>query len=386
MHHVHLIDTTLRDGEQAPGVSFRPDQKLEIARRLVQCGVPEIESGIPAMGLAEQRALRLLNRSGLPVQFTAWCRAVQQDLLDAESCGFTAVHLSLPASPILLATLCHDEAWLDNRLDELIPFAAARFPFVSVGLQDGSRTGTERLIQLAGRAAALGADRLRVADSVGVWTPLEVHRTISALVKALPRLRIGVHMHNDLGMAAANTITALQSGATDLDVTVNGLGERAGNAALEQIVMMLRTTLPDYSSALQSEHLYALCRTVAQYSNRSIPPDQPVTGDNAFRHESGIHVQALLRNRESYEPFPASRAGRSSRLDIAVGKHSGRSALQYVLGQSGIALSQQAAGALLLKVRALAQEQRRALTVAELIELATASERHDAPACNSGAS
>jgi len=369
MKTVHIIDTTLRDGEQAPGVSFTPEQKLEIAGRLVMCGIPEIESGIPAMGLAEQSALRMLNRSGLPVQFTAWCRADINDLRAALSCGFKSVHLSLPASSILLSTLSHDEVWLYNRLDELIPFAVDHFDFVSVGIQDASRTELKRVKTIASQVESLGADRLRLADSVGLWTPFDVKTTISEIIKTAPTLRIGVHMHNDLGMAAANTITALQSGATDLDVTVNGLGERAGNAPLEQIMMMLQTILPDYSHKLKTDHLYDLCLKVAEYSNRSIPLDQPVTGDNAFRHESGIHVHALLKNRQSYEPFPASAIGRSSQLNIAVGKHSGSAGLQYVLRQSGITLSREDANRLLIKVRNLAENKKRDLTLNELIAI-----------------
>ena len=186
--------------------------------------------------------------------------------------------------------------------------------------------------------------------------PTDVQKVVSTLVNNLPDLAVGVHMHNDLGMATANTITALQSGATDLDVTVNGIGERAGNAALEQIFMVLHTVEESFDHNLKTEALYDLCCTVAELTNRPIPLAQPLTGRDVFRHESGIHVHALLKNRETYEPFPASRVGRSSNLDIAVGKHSGSAGLQYILKQSGIDLNRQEAARLLLSVRKAAEE------------------------------
>lgn len=371
MHNVHIVDTTLRDGEQAPGVSFTPEQKLEIAGRLAMCGVPEIESGIPAMGIEEQQALRMLNNSTIPARFTAWCRADMRDIEAAKSCGFKAIHLSLPGSPILLETLNRDETWVFDQLNKLIPYARKHFEYISIGVQDASRSSIELLLKIGRICRMLGVNRLRLADSVGFWMPIDVQRVVITLVNELPDLTIGVHMHNDLGMAAANTITALQCGATDLDVTVNGIGERAGNAALEQILMMLHTVASSYENNLATEDLYELCGLVASYTNRTIPAAQPLTGRDVFRHESGIHVHALLKNRSSYEPFPASRVGRNSDLNIAVGKHSGSAGLQYILKQRGINLSRKGATELLSKVRNMAERKRRDLTQEELIELAS---------------
>ena len=163
MNTVHIVDTTLRDGEQAPGVSFTPEQKLEIAGRLAMCGVSEIESGIPAMGIEEQQTLRMLNHSGIPVRFTAWCRADKRDIDAAENCGFTAVHISIPGSPILLATINKDEKWLFEQLNRLVPFARNRFEYVSIGVQDASRTTLELLLKIGRICSMLGADRLRLA-------------------------------------------------------------------------------------------------------------------------------------------------------------------------------------------------------------------------------
>jgi homocitrate synthase NifV len=365
MRTVHLVDTTLRDGEQAPGVVFTPSQRIELARQLDACGVPEIESGIPAMGESERNALRELNYSGLQARRTAWCRAHDDDIKAARSCGFRAVHISLPVSPILLGTLNQGEAWIFQTLEKLLPKARSMFEFVSVGAQDASRTDTARLVRLAATVQELGAARLRLADSVGCWDPLAVRRAVVQIREAVPNLRLGVHMHNDLGMATANSIVAVQSGATDVDVTVNGLGERAGNAPLEQVVMALRSQ-PEFSHGLRTEGLYALCCNVARYAGREIPPAQPITGSEVFRHESGIHVHALLNDRRSYEPFPASVVGRSPELNVTAGKHSGTASLIYLFKQFGIRLEKNGAGELLTLVRARAEQLGRGLSTDEL--------------------
>jgi homocitrate synthase NifV len=368
MRTVHLVDTTLRDGEQAPGVVFSPLQRMEIARQLAACGVPEIESGIPAMGEAEQAALRELNYCGLRVRLTAWCRATEEDLDAAHACGFRAVHLSLPSSPILLGALNHDEAWVFQTLEKLLPRVGKRFDFVSVGAQDASRTNTSMLVRMAETVKKLGGARFRLADSVGCWNPLTVSKVVRQIRSAVPALRLGVHMHNDLGMATANSLVAVQSGATDVDVTVNGLGERAGNAPLEQLAMALRT-LPDFDHGLRTEGLYALCCNVARCAGRALPPAQPITGSDAFRHESGIHVHALLNDRRSYEPFSAVAVGRSPELNVTAGKHSGTASLTYLLKQRGVNLKKADAGKLLTLVRTRSEQLGRGLSPDELSAL-----------------
>jgi homocitrate synthase NifV len=365
MRTIHLVDTTLRDGEQAPGVVFSPLQRMELARRLAGCGVPEIETGTPAMGEAEQAALRELNYCGLRVRLTAWCRATEEDLRAARACGYRSVHISLPVSPILLGAMNRDEAWVFQTLEQLFPMFGKMFDFVSVGAQDASRTNPALLVRLAKTVKKLGGARLRLADSVGCWNPLAVSRVVGQICEAVPDLRLGVHMHNDLGMATANSIVAVQSGATDVDVTVNGLGERAGNAPLEQVVMALRT-MPEFNHGLRTERLYSLCRKVARFSGRELPPAQPVTGSDVFRHESGIHVHALLNDRRSYEPFSAAAVGRSPELNLTAGKHSGTASLIYLLKQNGVDLKKEEAGELLANVRALSEKLGRGLSDEEL--------------------
>jgi homocitrate synthase NifV len=370
MRRIHLVDTTLRDGEQAPGVVFSPLQRIELARRLAACGVPEIECGTPAMGAAEQAALRELNLSGLRVRLTAWCRATEEDLVAARACGFRSIHISLPSSPILLGAMNRDEAWVFQTLERLFsmlrePSAPAGNDFVSVGAQDASRTNPSMLIRMAEAVKKLGGDRFRLADSAGCWNPLAVSKVVRQIHTAVPGLRLGVHMHNDLGMATANSLVAVQSGATDVDVTVNGLGERAGNAPLEQVAMALRT-LPEVEHALHTEGLFALCREVARCAGREIPPMQPITGSDVFRHESGIHVRAMLSDRRSYEPFAAATVGRSPDLNVTAGKHSGTASLIYLMKQTGVTLGKDAAGELLTQVRARSEQLGRGLSAEEL--------------------
>ncbi len=378
MKRIQIVDTTLRDGEQAPGVVFTPLQRLSIARQLAACGVPEIESGIPAMGAAEQAALRELNLAGLPVRLTAWCRATKEDLEAARACGYRSVHISLPVSPILLNAMGRDEEWVFQTLETLLHRDAQNFPmsgkksvpscndFVSVGAQDASRTNTSMLIRFAQLAQRLGANRVRLADSVGCWNPETVGKVIRQVRRAAPEIRLGVHMHNDLGMATANSIVAVQNGATDVDVTVNGLGERAGNAPLEQVVMALRT-LPEFDHGIRTEKLYDLCRETARCAGRGIPRTQPITGEDVFRHESGIHVKALLKDRRSYEPFGAAAVGRPAGLNIQAGKHSGSAAILHLFKEQGIELERSEAEALLSRVRARSEKLGRGLDRVELL-------------------
>ena len=367
MRKIHLVDTTLRDGEQAPGVVFTPMQRMELARRLAACGLSEIESGTPAMGAAEQAALRELNLAGLPVRLTAWCRATKEDIEAARACGYRSIHISLPVSPILLGAMGRDEEWVFQTLETLLHRDAdvGDFDFVSIGAQDASRTNTSMLIRFALKAQELGADRVRLADSVGCWNPEAVGNVVRRVHAAVPEMCLGVHMHNDLGMATANSIAAVQNGATDVDVTVNGLGERAGNAPLEQVVMALRT-LPEFDHGIRTEKLYDLCRETARYSGRDIPRNQPVIGDDVFRHESGIHVHALLKDRRSYEPFDASAVGRSNELSVQAGKHSGTASLIHLFAQQGIALNRAEAEELLPLVRARSEKLGRGLSTVEL--------------------
>ena len=328
-----FVDTTLRDGEQAPGVAFSSDQAFSIAEKLAAIGIPELEIGTPAMGPAEIEKMRRIARAHLGCRTTAWCRADERDIDAAVASGVDAVHLSFPMSDIHLNALLKNRAWVLERAGHLVTLAKERFGYVSVGAQDASRAPKLWLRSFGRLVADLGAARLRIADTVGIWEPTQCHESISKLRAALPDIEIGVHTHDDLGMATANAVVAARAGADAVDVTVNGLGERAGNAALEEVVMAVEVAW-GVSSGLALDQLMALSQLVEQCSGRSVHRQKAVVGKSAFEHESGIHVHAMLRDARSYQPFAPQRLGRG-RSEFVIGKHSGRAALAQMLTDRG---------------------------------------------------
>jgi len=341
---VWIIDTTLRDGEQAPGVSFSRSAKLDIACSLDQAGVNELEVGTPAMGKGVQEDIRRIVELGLNCRLSVWCRAHPRDLEAAARCHVRSVHISFPVSALHLSALGKDQAWVFREMYKLVPEARSCFDRVTVGAQDATRAGKGFLLQFANQAKAAGACRLRIADTVGIGHPAAISNLATELAGAAAGLELEFHGHNDLGMATANSLAALENGVQAVSVTVNGLGERAGNTPLEQLAVVLQRH-PDLTCSLDTSLLYAICRRVAHAAGRPIPPFQPVVGDQVFTHESGIHCHAMLHDSRTYEPFDPNLVGRNDRRFV-LGTHSGTTAIRHILREAGIAATKGQARAL----------------------------------------
>jgi homocitrate synthase NifV len=329
---VYIDDTTLRDGEQTAGVVFANEEKIHIARMLARLGVHQIEVGIPTMGGDEKEAIKKIVDLELPTSILAWNRAVVSDVQHSLDCGVDAVAVSISASDIhIKQKLMRDRQWVLDSIKRSVEFAKKHGLYVSVNAEDASRAARDFLVEFARTAKETGADRLRYCDTVGVLDPLEIYKRVKALIEEVD-IPIEMHTHNDFGMATANAIAGLEAGATYVNTTVNGLGERAGNASLEELVMALRYCA-GVNLGIQTSLFRELSEYVALASGRPIPAWKPVVGSNLFVYESEGRASGVVRDPATYEMFLPGEVGLLRRFNV--GKYSGPSVIYRKLREHG---------------------------------------------------
>lgn len=367
---VRIFDTTLRDGEQAPGIDLSVEQKLKVAHQLARLRVDVIEAGFPAASRSEHEATRLINRElSDRVEVIALSRCSRQDIEQTVSTGISSIHLFLATSDIHLRyklKITREEAI--NRIYESVKFAKSQGLTVEFSPEDATRSDPEFLSEAVVAALQAGADRINIPDTVGVMDPFSMHSLMGHIKRLVGDRILSVHCHNDFGMATANTIAAIVAGAQQAHVTVNGIGERAGNTSLEEVVMALKKLLK-VEVGVDTTKLYETSRFVAEITGIPVHYFKPIVGDNAFGHEAGIHVHGVLENPQTYEPMQPEEVGNFRR--IALGKHSGTHGLRALLKEKGVELGEEQLRAVLEQIKAAAERGEK-VTVDRAVEIARA--------------
>ncbi|MDR2313431.1 MAG: 2-isopropylmalate synthase [Spirochaetaceae bacterium] len=345
-----VFDTTLRDGEQAPGCSMNPQEKLEVARRLEKLGVDVIEAGFPASSPGDLESVRSIAGIIKTSTVAGLCRSLEKDIDAARTAlakaGQPRLHIFLATSPI------HMEYKLKMKPEQVLAQTAAAVRYakqfcsdIQFSAEDASRSDPAFVCRVFGEAIKAGATTVNIPDTVGYAMPSEFGALVAYIKEHTPgaeKVKFSVHVHNDLGLAVANSLAAISAGADQVECTINGIGERAGNASLEEIVMALRVR-KDYLKAdtgIDTTQIYGTSRLVTQVTGVKVQPNKAIVGDNAFAHEAGIHQHGVLANRATYEIMTPESVGISTNL-MVLGKHSGRHAFEDRLKLLGFTVDAQ---------------------------------------------
>lgn len=365
---VRLLDTTLRDGEQTPGVSLTLEEKVSIARQLDALGLDVIEAGSAVTSEGERRAMKAVAEEGLRAEVCSYVRARTGDVDLALNCDVDSIHLVVPVSDLhIRCKLRSDREGVMRAAVEVTEYAKGHGLIVELSGEDASRADEGYLTALYRTGIDAGADRLCYCDTVGVLVAEKAFEVFSRLSK-LP-VPVSVHCHDDFGLATANTVAALRGGASMAHVTVNGIGERGGNTSLEEVVMTLES-LYGIKTEIQCQELYSLSRLVSRLTGIPVAPNKAIVGENAFTHEAGIHVHGLLADTSTYEPIHPEAVGRKRR--IVLGKHAGRSSVELALRELGIESTEGELAEILSRVKELGDKGKRVTdadlqTIAEIV-------------------
>lgn len=366
---IKVTENSLRDGEQFPGVAYSVADKIAIAQALAEVGVYGLSLGFPAVSQGERDTVKELMALDLKIpRIWAIARMVKSDIDHVLECGLRWVGTFVSTSDWHLRDkLRMTEEKALARMEEIIPYAVSCGVNVAVGLEDASRTPLPRLIRLVKAASSLGASTVFIADTVGILTPSATYGLFSLLRKMVP-CELATHFHNDLGMGTANAIAALEAGADVVDTTLGGLGERAGNTPLEELLVTLRVKY-GRDLGMRLDKLPDAARVLSRAAGVSWQPNKPIFGDNVFSHESGIHVHGLLANRICYQPFPPELVGRQHRF--IYGKHSGITSIVHLTKRAGLELSKAQIERVLERVKSTA-ESKVTVTEGDVVEWALA--------------
>lgn len=347
---VLVFDTTLRDGEQSPGATMNNQEKLRLARQLDTLGVDVIEAGFPAASKGDFDSVREISEVVEYAQVAGLCRASESDIdtaWEAVKLGVSPrIHTFLATSDIHMQyKLQMDRNQVLENVESAVSYAASYTKNVEFSAEDASRTDPDFLVQVVEKAVQSGASTVNIPDTVGYAQPREYAGIVEYLEKNVSNIEkavISVHCHNDLGLAAANSLAAVETGARQVEVTLSGIGERAGNAALEEVVMALQVRSSYYSlfTEVKTENIFPACRLLSLITGQPIPAYKAVTGGNAFSHEAGIHQHGMISNKETYEIMTPESIGRPP-SEMVLGKHSGKHACKKQLEDLGYRLNDQ---------------------------------------------
>ena len=368
--NIRIFDTTLRDGEQTLGVSLSPDQKLSIAKKLDALGVDAIEAGFPVISDGELKAVKMITSEGLSCEIAGLTRTIKKDIDAAIDAGLNYIHTFIATSDIHLEHKLHmtrDQA-LEKAI-EAVEYGKSHGLQVEFSAEDATRTDREFLKKVFGEVAKAGADRVNIPDTVGYSTPEYMAELTHDTIEAT-KLPVSVHCHNDFGLAVANALSGIHAGAACAHVTINGIGERAGNASLEEFSMALKC-LPyeqKYETNIKSELIYETSRFISKIVGIKVQPNKAIVGDNAFGHESGIHTHGVLSNPLTYEPISPELVGRTRQLRI--GKHAGIHGMNAMLEEFGVKPTEEQSQKILDKVKVLG-DQGKQISDVELLSIAS---------------